>query len=228
RSSSREGRSSPRLIPRRAAGSFVPTIPAPAGFASRIVPRRSIKNVASAATSNNCRNRASDRRTSCSERLRSVMSRATVEPPISRPTPSRRGETETETTILCPSLRIRTVSKGSIRSPFRSLAMTRSNSLRRSSGTIRSTFLPIASAAPRLRADLDLLVPDRPAFREPFAEDPPLLLIDPQVEVQRRSSDHLVPIVPEHAEELEVHLEEAAVLQRADAHRHWARMERLL
>ena len=72
---------------------------------------------------------------------------------------------------------------------------------------------------PRFRADLDLRVADCPAFPEALAEHPPLLLIDPQVEVQRRSPDHLAPFVPEHAEELEVHLEEAAVLQRADAHR---------
>ena len=135
------------LIPRRAAGSLTPTNAAPAGFTSRIVPRRSIRNIASAATSNSWRNRASDRRTSCSVRFRSVMSRVIVEPPIRRPAPSRRGDTAKETTIFRPSFRSRTVSKGSSFSPFRRRAMIRSNSFRRSSGTSISTDWPTASDA---------------------------------------------------------------------------------
>src|SRR5438067_1584299 len=157
------------LIPRRAAGSLTPASAAPAGFTSRIVPRRSIRNVASAATSNSWRNRASDRRTSCSDRFLSVMSRAIVEPPIRRPAPSRSGDTPTETTILRPSFRSRTVS-----------------------------------------------------------QHPPLLLIDPHLELEGRTPDDFGAFEPEQPEELQVRFDEAPVVEGADRHRNGTRMEGLL
>ena len=75
---------------------------------------------------------------------------------------------------------------------------------------------------------MDLRVPDRPAFLEALPEHPPLLLIDPHLELEGGPPDDLVPIVLEHPEELEVRYHESSVVEGADRHRHGTRVEGLL
>ena len=58
-------------------------------------------------------------------RFRSVMSRATFDAPMTRPSSSRIGETVREMSIRRPSLATRTVSKCSTRSPRRKLLQDR-------------------------------------------------------------------------------------------------------
>jgi hypothetical protein len=80
----------------------------------------------------------------------------------------------------------------------------------------------------RLRADLNFRVPDRSAFFEVLTEHPPLLLIDPHLELEGRPPDDLTPIVPEEPEELLVRFHEPSILERTDRHRHGTRVEGLL
>jgi hypothetical protein len=79
--------------------------------------------------------------------LFSVMSRATFDAPTIRPELSFSGEIVRDISAIDPSLRFRTVSKCSIRSPRLSRARISASSAKRSSGTMSVIFLPIASSA---------------------------------------------------------------------------------
>ncbi len=79
--------------------------------------------------------------------IRSPMSRAIFEAPMTRPSASLIGDTVSATLIGVPSLRTRTVSKCSIVSPRRRRLKTSSSSPWRSAGTIILMDRPIASGA---------------------------------------------------------------------------------
>ena len=83
-----------------------------------------------------------------------MTSRATFDAPMISPVGLRTGEIVTDTSIGVPSLRRRTVSKWSTRSPRRSRSRIFGSSSRRSGGKITSIGLPIISAAvyPKIRS----------------------------------------------------------------------------
>ena len=87
------------------------------------------------------------RRRSASARRRSVMSRAILNAPMTRPSSSRTGETVREISTCRPPLATRTVSKCSTRSPRRSRSRIARSSSCRSGGMIRMIDRPTASAA---------------------------------------------------------------------------------
>ena len=80
-----------------------------------------------------------------SARLRPVLSRAIFEAPTMAPLLSLIGEMVAEMLILLPSLRTRTVSKCSTRSPRPMRARMLASSLARSGGKSMRIDLPIAS-----------------------------------------------------------------------------------
>ena len=84
---------------------------------------------------------------SASTRFRSLISRAILETPTSRPCPSRIGETTIDTSTVDPSLRSLIVSRFLTRSPRHSGAFSIANSSSRSVGIKRVTERPITSSA---------------------------------------------------------------------------------
>ena len=107
----------------------------------------SFKRAARSASARSDRSCRSSRSSSRSALRRSVMSRAAFEAPITSPCWSRIGDTVSERLILLPLFVMRTVSKVSRRSPFRSFSRINRSSLSRSGGMIIVIDLPIASAA---------------------------------------------------------------------------------
>src|SRR6266511_454792 len=82
-----------------------------------------------------------------SDRLAWVMSRAMLEAPMASPAAFRIGEIVTATSITVPSLRWRTVSYCSIRSPRASCSSCSRNSTERPGGNRTSAGRPTTSAA---------------------------------------------------------------------------------
>ena len=105
-----------------------------------ILPSASMITIASGADSSRPRN-------CVSPRFRSVTSRATTDAPITWPYASWIAEIVSETWIRLPSLRTRTVSKCSMRSPRESRSKIAGSSSTESSGTSIAIGCPIASSA---------------------------------------------------------------------------------